>query len=301
MKHDTTLTKEQLFMRESLTISLLEILSENNDLTHTINHILQVIKNATRVEAVGIRLRDNDDYPYFSQDGFPNDFLFTENSLVARKKDGTICKNSDGTPKLECTCGLVLSGLTDKSNPLFTEGGSAWTNDSLPFLDISVNQDIRLTPRNQCIHKGYKSVALIPIRNNKKIIGLLQLNDHRKDCFSLDTIHFLEVITRGIGVAIIRIQEETAHKMAEVNLYNLTLELKEVNKNLTSALENVKVLKGLLPICARCKKIRDDKGYWNQIEEYISIHTDADFTHSLCPDCAKELYPELYNSHREQK
>ncbi|MFZ5797050.1 MAG: PAS domain-containing protein [Desulfobulbaceae bacterium] len=53
-------------------------------------------------------------------------------------------------------------------------------------------------------------------------------------------------------------------------------------------------LKGLLPICSVCKNIRDDKGYWNQIEVYIRDHSDAEFSHSICPLCAKKLYPELY-------
>ncbi len=56
----------------------------------------------------------------------------------------------------------------------------------------------------------------------------------------------------------------------------------------------VKVLSGLLPICSNCKKIRDDTGYWNRIEAYIHDHSEADFTHGICPTCARELYPELY-------
>lgn len=55
----------------------------------------------------------------------------------------------------------------------------------------------------------------------------------------------------------------------------------------------IKRLKGMLPICASCKKIRDDKGYWNQIESYLSEHSDAEFSHSVCPDCVKRLYPGL--------
>jgi len=54
----------------------------------------------------------------------------------------------------------------------------------------------------------------------------------------------------------------------------------------------IKELKGLLPICASCKRIRDDKGYWNQIETYIGKHSEAEFSHSICPACTKELYPE---------
>jgi len=63
---------------------------------------------------------------------------------------------------------------------------------------------------------------------------------------------------------------------------------------LQEALSKVKTLSGLLPICSSCKKIRDDKGYWNQIEDYIREHCPADFSHSVCPVCAKRLYPEFY-------
>jgi PAS domain S-box-containing protein len=62
---------------------------------------------------------------------------------------------------------------------------------------------------------------------------------------------------------------------------------------LKNALREVKTLSGLLPICASCKKIRDDKGYWNQLEDYIQKHSEAEFSHSVCPGCAKKLYPDL--------
>ncbi len=64
-------------------------------------------------------------------------------------------------------------------------------------------------------------------------------------------------------------------------------------QELQSALAEIKVLSGLLPICAHCKKIRDDQGYWSQIEVYIRDHSDAEFSHGICPECAKELYPGL--------
>ena len=62
-------------------------------------------------------------------------------------------------------------------------------------------------------------------------------------------------------------------------------------RDLQDALDKIRKLRGMLPICASCKKIRDDKGYWNQIEAYISAHSEAEFTHGLCPDCAQKLYP----------
>lgn len=64
-------------------------------------------------------------------------------------------------------------------------------------------------------------------------------------------------------------------------------------QELREALENVRKLRGLLPICAYCKKIRDDQGYWNQLESYISQHADVTFTHSVCPECSKKIYAEL--------
>jgi PAS domain S-box-containing protein len=85
-------------------------------------------------------------------------------------------------------------------------------------------------------------------------------------------------------IAIIR--DITERKGAEEEREKLIHELQE-------ALANIKTLRGLLPICSHCKKIRDDKGYWNQIESYIRDHSGAEFTHGMCPECMKKLYPDL--------
>jgi len=82
----------------------------------------------------------------------------------------------------------------------------------------------------------------------------------------------------------------------------LTLQRKQIEekrekevRDREKALEEIKVLRGFLPICASCKKIRDDKGYWTQMEAYIRDHSEAEFSHGICPECAKKLYPELYS------
>ncbi|MDA8078257.1 MAG: hypothetical protein M0Z79_04895 [Nitrospiraceae bacterium] len=64
---------------------------------------------------------------------------------------------------------------------------------------------------------------------------------------------------------------------------------------LQDAMAEVKTLSGLLPICAWCKNIRDDDGYWNKVESYIAKHTEAEFTHGICPECARKVYPELFD------
>ncbi|MCP4746251.1 MAG: response regulator [Desulfobacteraceae bacterium] len=68
---------------------------------------------------------------------------------------------------------------------------------------------------------------------------------------------------------------------------------KQREKQLEEALSEIQTLRGLIPICASCKKIRNDDGYWQQIETFISEHSEADFSHSICPQCVKKLYPQL--------
>lgn len=71
-------------------------------------------------------------------------------------------------------------------------------------------------------------------------------------------------------------------------------DLKLREQELEKVLSEVKTLRGIIPICASCKKIRDDQGYWHQVEKYVKDRSDADFSHGICPDCAVKLYPEFY-------
>jgi len=73
------------------------------------------------------------------------------------------------------------------------------------------------------------------------------------------------------------------------------VELRRLNRELSDALASVKMLSGLLPICANCKKIRDDRGYWVAVEVYIMAHTEARFSHGCCPECRQKLYPGMAN------
>ncbi|MCI0470867.1 MAG: response regulator [Candidatus Aminicenantes bacterium] len=70
---------------------------------------------------------------------------------------------------------------------------------------------------------------------------------------------------------------------------------RELIVKLRDALTKVKQLSGLIPICSRCKKIRDDEGYWQRVEEYLETHSEAQLTHSLCPECVIKLFPEMSN------
>ena len=103
--------------------------------------------------------------------------------------------------------------------------------------------------------------------------------------------------------------EESQTKLSELNnklivvnhnLENEIIERKDAEEeksrliiDLQTALAQVKTLSGLIPICSSCKKIRDDKGYWQQVEVYVRNHSEAEFSHSICPDCLRSLYPEM--------
>ncbi|MHB8788670.1 MAG: cache domain-containing protein [Desulfobulbaceae bacterium] len=99
--------------------------------------------------------------------------------------------------------------------------------------------------------------------------------------------------------------ETSKRRTAEQELETYYEHLEELVDKRTSelkkALSEVKLLSGLLPICASCKKIRDDQGYWNQIEAYIQRHSQAQFSHSICPDCIQKLYPDFVSHQQDKK
>jgi len=88
-------------------------------------------------------------------------------------------------------------------------------------------------------------------------------------------------------------KREAAERKLQESYDTLEKKIDERTKELQKALSEVKSLSGLLPICAHCKKIRDDQGYWNSIEEYIYEHSEAEFSHSICQECAKKHYPDM--------
>ena len=138
-----------------------------------------------------------------------------ENLLCPRGGKGDIARDAGGRVVLECTCGLILSGRTDPSMPCFTEGGSFWTNASAELLALPIEADPRTSPRNHCIHCGYQSLALIPLRSGEQIIGLLQLNDRRAERFTPELICFFEGLASSIGLAFQRKLAEKELKASE--------------------------------------------------------------------------------------
>ncbi len=223
-----TAEHEQLEIYLKLRSKIFSILNENNAIKEAFYNVINTIKTDLEFDAVGIRLLESGDFPYFVQTGFSSDFLLTENSLVEMDKTGNICRDVNGDVNLECTCGIVLTGKTDPSNSLFTIDGSAWTNDSKTILDIPSDHDPRNNPRNKCIHSGYNSIAWIPIKINNAIIGLLQLNDRKHNRFTIEIINSLEAICSSIGLDLRRKQAE-----------HLLIESEKNHKYLASQFESI--------------------------------------------------------------
>ncbi|MRR18171.1 MAG: PAS domain S-box protein, partial [Deltaproteobacteria bacterium] len=210
--------RKEAEQQQNLAADITAILTDSRPLPEAMSCILAAVRKESGFDAAGMRLKIDNDYPYFVQSGFSDDFLSTENTLARRDPDGNFCLDEKGNCPLECTCGVVLSGKTDPENPLFTEGGSFWTNNSPLLLDLPADQDPRLNPRNRCIHDGFHSVALIPIRSGGEIIGLLQLNDRRPDRLSLGTVRFFERMSSSIGMLLMRKQMEEALRERETFL-----------------------------------------------------------------------------------
>jgi len=99
-------------------------------------------------------------------------------------------------------------------------------------------------------------------------------------------VHSMELLAR-VSSALALKKEMDCRKVREA-------ELRRSNEDLQKALRDVKVLRGLIPICASCKKIRNDGGFWQQLEEYIGQHSEAEFSHGICQPCVKKLYPGVY-------
>lgn len=176
-------------------------------------------------------------------------------AVISRLSDGLIVYVNDGF--------VALTGLTrEECVGKTTLAVHAWKN---PADREAVVRELQ--EKGSC--KSHE--AVFQRKDGGEFFGLVSAA-----VFNLQDVPHVISVTRDI----------TARKQTEAERDRLIQELRQ-------ALANVKSLSGLLPICASCKKIRDDQGYWNQVESYVQAHSEATFTHGICPDCMKRLYPEF--------
>lgn len=201
--------RKSLEEERELMAHLITQVNTAGDLHECMSDLTASLQDWSGCEAVGIRLRDGEDYPYFETRGFPFTFVEAENHLCVNEPDGELLRDSAGNPVLECMCGNVLLGRFDPAQPFFTTHGSFWSNNTTFLLASTTEAERQARTRNRCNGEGYESVALIPLRIERHVLGLLQFNDHRPDCFTPDLISHFERIADTLALALARRQAET--------------------------------------------------------------------------------------------
>ena len=151
------------------------------------------------------------------------------------------------------------------------------TDPDIVLMDINLRGDM----------DGIEVAESIRKNSNTPVIYLTAYSD--------DAILSRAKLTGPFGYLIKPYEERELHMNIEMALYKhqIDLEREHYIKELQEALDKIKTLHGMLPICAWCKKIRDDKGYWSQVETYIEEHSDAEFTHGMCPECRSKLEAQM--------
>jgi PAS domain S-box-containing protein len=172
-------------------------------------------------EAVGIRLREGEDYPYIEARGFSTEFVQLESKLCVRTASGKAVRDSAGKPVLECLCGNVIRGQFESSKPFYTAHGSFWSNSTTDLVAGATEGDLPSSARHRCNRAGYESVALFPIYVGEERFGLVQLNDRRKGRFSAQSIVLWERLAGHLATAVAKFQAEDALQESEKRYRNL--------------------------------------------------------------------------------
>jgi len=189
-------------------IEFLRLVNASAGTHELIKAAVRFFRDQSGCEAVGIRLRQGEDYPYYEARGFSEEFVRAENSLCAHCESGEILRDHVGNPVLECMCGNILCGRFDPSKPFFTPGGSFWTNSTTELLASTTEADRQARTRNRCHGEGYESVALIPLRVGEQRLGLVQINDRRRNVFTLELIAYWERLAGYLAVAMAQVQAQ---------------------------------------------------------------------------------------------
>ncbi len=214
---DITARKRDEEERE-IAAGFLRLVNESRGKEDLVRTAVTFFQEKSGCEAVGVRLKDGDDYPYYEARGFPQEFVLLENRLCARDDAGQPIRDSDGNPLIECMCGNVICGRFDPSKPFFTTRGSFWTNCTTELLANTTEADRQARTRNRCNGQGYESVALIALSVGEDRLGLLQLNDHRKGRFAAEGIALWERLAGYLGVALAKTRAEERQRQSEERL-----------------------------------------------------------------------------------
>jgi PAS domain S-box-containing protein len=215
--HDVTERRRTQQERDT-TIEFLRLVNESTGTRELVRTAVTFFQEQSGCHAVGIRLSEGEDYPYFEARGFPKEFVELENSLCSRDAAGNVIRDGTGNPVIECMCGSVICGRIDPAQPFFTPNGSFWTNSTTRLLANTGERDRQARTRNRCNGEGYESVALIPLRIGEQRLGLLQLNDRRPGAFSPQVMDVWERLAGHLAVALAKFRAEEELKQNRAKL-----------------------------------------------------------------------------------
>jgi len=208
-------------------IEFLLIVNQSESTAQLIRRATDFFKKQSGCEAVGIRLKQENDYPYYETRGFSTEHLQLENMLCSYDEKGNINRDAEGNPVLDCMCGKIIIGKFSSEKEFFTKKGSFWTNSTTALLKNTTDVDRQARTRNRCNGEGYESVALIPLMVGKDHLGLIQLNDQRKNMFTFETIHMWERIADHLALALSKMLAEEQVKTHAEELERLHSILEE--------------------------------------------------------------------------
>lgn len=258
---------EQTEQYKHLATQIIELINKKNSSNDFVRDVLFLIKIVTGFEAVGIRIKEGAVFPYYETIGFSEDFINAKKHLCARDRAGASIRDSEGNLSLECMCGKVICGRTNPSLSFFTEGGSFWTNSTSALLASAAEKGRHSRTRNRCNSSGYESVALVPLRCENRIIGLLQINDRRKNIFSSRLIRLLERVGLAIGAAFKLKQAEDIFPQSEQSVAAIDdtiITFHDENFNIICANKTAKKILGLPPLDGdevKCYRYYHGKNY----------------------------------------
>ncbi|MFA4965980.1 MAG: HD domain-containing phosphohydrolase, partial [Thermoleophilia bacterium] len=189
-------------------MDFLGLLNDSQGADDLANRAVTFLFEHSGCDAIGVRLRDGHDYPYFETQGFSSAFLEAENSLCGRDKGDDCLAAGACEPVLDCMCGNVIRGRFDPAQPFFTATGSFWSNATTKLLAATTPADRLAHTRNRCNGDGYESVLLVPLRTREQPIGLLQLNARREDAFSAAAVALWERLAGHLAVALAKVRAE---------------------------------------------------------------------------------------------
>jgi len=182
---------------------------------------------------------------------------------------------------------VSADGARTAAEVLNLNGDSTTENIDLILMDVLMpGQDGVETCRQikRCAH--LQDIPVIMVTAKSDLSNL-------QDAFAAGAMDFISKPVSSIEL-LARVSSALLLKQELDRRKNRELELRRSNEELQKALKEVKVLRGLIPICASCKKVRNDGGFWQQLEEYLGEHSEAEFSHGLCQPCIKKLYPGVY-------